>query len=454
VPFPHRARPGRTAALAAAVVLAMLFATHSASAASPSKPFSVSFSASPVPAGVAIPGAMPAGMTISNFTVTLRNDTKTQMLGSANVTPPAAFTVVSAPTVDRGVLLPPDGTTLRLRDLNVSPGGTVTVTMDLRLPCVAGSSYAWTIRPKQSNDYQGTGNDLSQPPAGTLANTVSGACALRFTAGGQPAGAQKNLPIRAEAWQPDSPDLVSVEAVDGRDPGLAQRLTWFSGAIALARGSTTYPGQLVQPGPVAADAGVARFPSLSITAAGFYTVVASTAAPGFATDDRAVSSEFPIVDIVGACGATCTFSLGATTLTGAPGGGTGLVLLSRNIGLDPSCAGYTPPVRDTWYEFTVTAERAKTIVVNYTKAQMKTVQNANALEVCFATPGPLPFPAKNGIQPYDYDGDGTAEGFVGLLPDCTSAPTTACVSNRGPLNGGGAFIEFFVPNTLGDPRYH
>ena len=250
-------------------------------------------------------------------------------------------------------------------------------------------------------------------------------------------------------------DLVSVEAVDGReDPALAQRLTWFSGTIALARGSTTYPGQLVQPGPVAASAGVADFPNLSITAAGFYTLVASTTAPGFATgDQRRVSSQFQIVDIVGACGTTCTASLGATTLTGAPGAGTGLVLLSRNIGLDPSCAGYTPPVSDTWYEFTVTAQRAKNIVINYTKAQMKSVQNANALQVCFATPGPLPFPAQNGVQPYDYDGDGIAEGFVGLLLDCTSA-TTPCVSNRTPLSGGAASIEFFVPSSLGDPRYH
>jgi len=26
--------------------------------------------------------------------------------------------------------------------------------------------------------------------------------------------------------------------------------------------------------------------------------------------------------------------------------------------------------------------------------------------------------------------------------------------DQGPLPGGGAFIEFFVPDTLGDPRYH
>ena len=235
---------------------------------------------------------------------------------------------------------------------------------------------------------------------------------------------------------------------------LAARLGWFNGPVALALGATIYPGQLIHaPAPISAVAGVARFSTLSITAAGFYTLRASTTAAGFATaDPRSQSAPFQIVDLASPCdSARCSATLGATTITGAAGAATGLVLLSRNVGSDPVCAGYAPPVGDTWYEFVVTAQRSKTIVVNYTKEQMRTLKNAGALEICFATPGPGSFPAKGGTAPFDYDGDGVAEGFVGLLVDCPAIRTDPCVSNRGPLPGGGASIEFFVPSGLGDP---
>ena len=448
------ARLGRMAALGAAL-LATLSMTASATAA-PTKPFSIAFSANPVPAGVSIPGGMPAGMTIDDFTVTLRNDTKTQMLGSANLTPPTGFTLASAPTLSRGNLIEPLGNMLRLRNLNVAPGGSVTLTVDLRLPCVTGpATYAWVVEAKQSNDYNGTGNDLTPPTAAARQNVVTSACALRFVADAQPADAGKTTQIRADAFQPTSPNLVSVEAVDGRTPALAQRLGWFSGPIALALGETTYPGDLVQSGPVAATAGVSAFSNLSITEAGFYTLHASTTATGFAAGDpRADSDEFQVVDVVKECNAvTCSASLGRTSVTGT-GTGTGLVLLSQNVGPDPICDTYTPPVADTWWEFAVTAERAKTIRINYSKDDLRGFGNASDLEVCFATPGAA-FTVEGGgsATPFDYDGDGTLEGFAGLLPDCPPF-TGPCVTDQGPLPGGGAFIEFFVPDTLGDPRYH
>jgi hypothetical protein len=446
-------RLGRLAAVGA-VLLATLAVTASAGAA-PTKPFSIAFSASPVPAGVSIPGGMPAGMTIDDFTVTLRNDTKTQLLGSANLTVPAGFTLASAPTIDRGTLLSPLGNMLRLRNLDVAPGGTVTLTVDLQLPCVNGT-YAWAVQAKQSNDYNGTGNDLTPPTGAALQNVVTGACALRFADGGQPAGAGKTKQIRADAFLPASPNLVTVEAVDARSADLAEPLGWFTGPIALTLGETTYPGELVHSGPVAATAGVSAFSNISITEAGYYTLHASTTATGFAADDpRADSAEFRIVDVVNECGAvTCSASLGRANITGTGGAGTGFVLLSQNVGPDPICADYTPPVADAWYEFEVTAARAKTIRIAYTRDDMHEFGNAADLEVCFATPGPA-FPVEGGgsATPFDYDGDGTLEGFAGVLPDCPPV-TGPCVTDQGPLPGGGAFIEFFVPDTVGDPRFH
>jgi len=333
----------------------------------------------------------------------------------------------------------------------------VTLTVDLQLPCVTGpATYGWTVQAKQSNDYNGTGNDLTPPSATALRNIVSGACALRFATGGQPAGAGKTKQIRAEAFLPASTKLVTVEAVDGRSAALAQPLGWFTGPIALALDATDYPGQLVQSGPVNATAGVSTFSNISITEAGFYTLHASTTATDFAAGDpRADSAEFQIVDVVNECSATiCSASLGRTSITGLTGTGTGFVLLSENVGPDPICAGYTPPVANTWYEFAVTADRAKTIVITYTRDDLRGFGTASDLEVCFATPGPT-FAVEGGgsAAPFDYDGDGTLEGFAGLLPDCPPL-TGPCVTDQGPTAGGGAFIEFFVPDTVGDPRYH
>jgi len=444
----------RLGRMAVAVALLATLALAAPAAAAPSKPYSVVFSAAQVPPGVSIPGAMPAGMTIANFTVTLRNDTRTQTLGSANVKPPAGFTVVSPPSVTPGILLAPlpDGT-LQLRELNLPPGGSATLTLDVRLPCVNGT-YAWTIHAKQSNDYNGTGNDLTDPPPGTLTNVVSSACALRFVDGATPAGAGKDQAIRADAYQPASPNLVGVEAVDGRTPALAERLSWFTGAIALALGDTDYPGQLVQPGSVPAEAGVASFSTLSITAAGIYTLRASTGAAGFATDDpRSESPEFTIVDVVSQCATLCTASFGATKITGGPGADTGVLLLSSNLGENPTCAGYEPPIGSSWYEFELTAQRVKTILITYTKPQMRVLKTATALQVCFATLEP--FIAKGGLPApsYDYDGNGSLEGFIGLLPTCDGG-SGPCISDRSPLSGGGASIEFVVPLEMGDPRYH
>jgi hypothetical protein len=56
--------------------------------------------------------------------------------------------------------------------------------------------------------------------------------------------------------------------------------------------------------------------------------------------------------------------------------------------------------------------------------------------------------------PFDYDGDEGEEGLVGLLTDCPVIDNGPCVTARGNLNGGGAYIEFLVPGSLGDPRYH
>jgi hypothetical protein len=75
-----------------------------------------------------------AGVTDNAYKFTLTNNTKTQQLGSADITVPAAFTVVSGPSL--GTLTA--GNEIELRNLNVPPEGSVTVTLGLRMPCESG----------------------------------------------------------------------------------------------------------------------------------------------------------------------------------------------------------------------------------------------------------------------------------------------------------------------------
>ena len=207
---PLSARPVLALLLLVAGLAAFGLSAATARAASGSKPYQVDLA----------PASVPAGVTVGGFTVRLTNLTGTQQLGSADVTIPSALTVVGAPALDRAGTATVSGNTLSLRNLALPPNASVTATIGLRMPCVAGG-YRWAVQAKQSNDFNGPPGNALGPVLGSLTTTVTGSCALRFAA--QPAGAEKNEQIRAEAFQPASPQLVSVEAVDGS--ANPQRLT-------------------------------------------------------------------------------------------------------------------------------------------------------------------------------------------------------------------------------------
>ncbi len=428
-------RLGRVLSTAVATFGCLLLTAIPAHSA-PNKPFNVAFSEGAP--DVADTNTMPAGMTLP-FTLTITSVSNQQTLGSANVALPSGY-VVSNLSIDRpgGTISTLPSGQLALRNLNAAPNVPVNVSMTLRLPCTAGAG-AWTIQAKQSNDFNGTGNDLTQPkPAPST--TVIGACKLLFA--GQPAGATITTPIRTVGFDPTSA-AVSVRAVDGRTSG-AQVLDWFTGPISMAR---TDGGTLAGGAATNAVAGVASFPSLQIASAGFFRLRPATTAAGFATAEA--SAQFPITDQQADCKPNqCTDTIGNTTLTGTTTG-SGLLLLSDNVAPEPTCTGYKPPSA-TWYDFLVTVPATKIVHTEYTKDEMKSFKGgSSALQVCFAVPVGGLF-----ASPFDYDNDGVNEGSVGLLPDCPLTPTSPCVTNRGNVPGGGAFVEFFAPASLGDPRYH
>jgi hypothetical protein len=117
------------------------------------------------------PSTCLAPASTQRFTVLLRNTSKQQQLGSANITPgfpissPSVVTVTAFNGSTR-VLPAPElvgGTTLELRSLSAPPGATVTVSFDGRL----GAPTVYTLRDgthlivKQANNFQGPpGNNL------------------------------------------------------------------------------------------------------------------------------------------------------------------------------------------------------------------------------------------------------------------------------------------------------
>jgi hypothetical protein len=194
----------RFRAIAVALFLAALAAlTLSAGAgASPNKPYSIVICGagqigctSKNPAVIA-----PGGTTVnpSNLSVTFTNDNKLGTgikLGSDNLTvpsTPAGFLVISTslPTcppkfnnhAPACFVLLNGGTTVGFRNLNLSPGQLISISVSAVTPapsataCTTTSPCLWTDEAKQSNDFNGKGNDLNSD-ANSAYGTVMSAVA-------------------------------------------------------------------------------------------------------------------------------------------------------------------------------------------------------------------------------------------------------------------------------------
>lgn len=148
------------------VVLMVLAGASSASAAT--KDYSVS---------VAPPTAAPG--VVQDMTATVQNLTKTQQVGSLNLTPPSGYTLRSV------VSLPAPTTTnivdnvLQVRGLALQPGASVTLSLSVLTACATGTiTRSWQSAAKQSNEFQGApGNTMTLDAArSSLTTTTIGAC--------------------------------------------------------------------------------------------------------------------------------------------------------------------------------------------------------------------------------------------------------------------------------------
>lgn len=173
--FGRTLKLGVAAAVSAAAVLPLMAGAVQAAGStspcptSPDKCYTFTMSASPAPK----PGQS------STYTGKLNNMSKGGtgiQLGAANISwsPSDAFSSFTPGTVQ------PNGSetfvapnTLQLRDLNVPPGKTATFTF--QATSLQGQTVAFTSAAKQSNNFSGTGNDLTLAGGGPSV-TVSQFC--------------------------------------------------------------------------------------------------------------------------------------------------------------------------------------------------------------------------------------------------------------------------------------
>ena len=395
---------------------------------------------------VVSPSSAEAGARVE-FKATFTNKATDVKLGSADLTAPNGFTVVSA-SVPVGSATKA-GNVVQLRNLFVQPGKSATATVVADVPCTAGDK-TWSVVARKTGDF--TGADSGPRVNSQLTTTVTGggcATALRFV--NQPANARINETITTSPYNVPPGGPVTVEVVDGA----GHRVTTSSAVITVSIAPGTGNGTLHGTTTATAVNGLATFSDLSIDLEGTsYALRASSS--GLASK---ISGTFRIDEAATVCteDVNCTATLEnqdaslAVTAQGNAQGDAGVLTINRTEGASLDCAGYDELLdRDFTVDFVPnpgTVGRAKTVSLSIASGAMKdaTDNGVAHVEMCFGAP--FEFPVKAGTTP---SREQMQFGlFVGLLPDCGTPP---CVTKR-KGQGGGALIVAQAPGEPQDPRY-
>jgi hypothetical protein len=295
----------------------------------------------------------------TTMTLTINNDpTSPQTLGSMNLDAPLNLPIVSASSsaspagdvtyvASGGV----NGTgELQIRNLNLAAGSSATVTFNVQAPC-AGGPFTWpTPVTKQSNDFNGTGNDFNAPTtfAGYKTALSGGGCYVDFY--NQPADTAVDQPITTAPGSTGDPIKVGLYVGTGATKHLVTSCPVSSCAatITASRGSTD-AGSLSGGGPVTftndttAGGLIATFSSLQISNVTHYPDQFTLTATGLGT--TATSSPFNITYFATCTGSGCT--LGTFTNPVPLGGSGGATYITTSSGfkfleLNPVDSSSTP----------------------------------------------------------------------------------------------------------------
>src|SRR5215471_7073506 len=118
------------------------------------------------------PSSSTAGANTS-FAFVVTNEASTQQLGSVQISAPAGFAITGASAASGTASF--TSSSALFQNLSLAPSSTATLTVSAAVPCGSGS-YQWGIEAKQSNDFNGAGNDiqLDANSAGNLSGTFTG----------------------------------------------------------------------------------------------------------------------------------------------------------------------------------------------------------------------------------------------------------------------------------------
>jgi hypothetical protein len=443
----------RSAALLAGLVL-VVGSSLTVSAATDTKPYTATWVSSGDP--VANPPnsiELPSGTT--SAVLRLTNNANPQSLGSANITLPSDYVLVSGSTGSKS------GNTLQVRNLNLASGASIDITINLKTPCVGAGSETWGLIVKQANNFSGPpGNDFVRS-AGTAApsTTVSGSqCLLRFA--DQPATTKTGGTI-TDGYD-SSGDGIAVEIYDP-----ATGLTVDSDAnVTLTLGYNPANGALSGGEATAAVHGTATFSSLSINKAGPYRLRASSPAASNTPD----SNQFMVSDTVTECtGTGCSFQQQSeqTTFTVTPKKGTqgaDFVASVNLAGVRISCdfAPFSSPdarqPNTVWYTYddgAAGSTKTNVIVIDKAWVQITPENGASKYRVCYTSPVRFKDRTGNLAQPDPWpDGPSAYFGetwYTGLLPDCGSKPVAPCSLGFTGSGAGNRVGTFLTP--AGDPGF-
>jgi len=397
--------------------------------------------------------SLPSGST--SATLRLTNNANPQSLGSANITLPSDYTLVS------GSVGTKSGNTLQVRNLNLASGASVDITINLKTPCVGAGSEAWGLIVKQANNFSGPpGNDFVRA-TGTAApsTTVSGSqCLLRFAN-------QPNTTATGSTIKDGYNSTGNGIKVEIYDPGTGQTVD-SDANVTLTLSYKPSGGALTGGGATAAVAGVATFSGLSIDAAGPYKLQASSPA----ASNTPNSNQFMVSDTVTECSGTgCNFQeqTPETTFKITPKNGTAgadFVATTNLSGIRISCQ-FAPfnyldsrQPNTVWYTYDDggTSTKTNVIVIDKAYVQITPENGASKYQVCYTSPVRFKDRTGNLAQPDPWpDGPSAFFGqtwYTGLLPDCSgSKPVAPCSLGFTGSGSGDRVGTFLTP--AGDPGF-
>jgi hypothetical protein len=111
----------------------------------------------------------------TSFAFTIENEASPQQLGAVQISAPAGF-VITGVSGASGTASFTSSSALFL-NLSLAPSSTTMLTVSATVPCGSGS-YQWKIQAKQSNNFNGSGNNFQLDPQSipNLSGTVMGSC--------------------------------------------------------------------------------------------------------------------------------------------------------------------------------------------------------------------------------------------------------------------------------------